>query len=416
MANELITPDIIAKEGLVLLDNELVMSKLVYRDYESEFGETKVGSKIRIRRPVQYTIRTGSTAQVQDTTEGTVEITVDKIAGVDMDFPSDALTLTIDEFSERYLKPAMVQIANEIDVAVHTAAYQGAYFWRGTPGNTIGNWSEFSEGPKWLDKVAVPYPRCAVLSPDDHWSLAGAFTALPSEMGKVNRSALEQAKLPMTAGVDMYMTQNVVNHTVGGHAGTPAVDGANQNVAYAGTAASAVTARTEWKQTLITDGWTGSGVLKAGDVFTIANVKAVNPRTKAVLAEDQQFVILEDVTLPNSGTTDVELTISPPIITSGPYQTVNSVPADDALITYVGTAGASYAQNLVMHKNAIALTMVPLVLPPGAVNPSRQTYKGASIRVIPVYDGINDTSMWRLDVLYGTKAIDPRLITRLSGA
>ena len=58
---------------------------------------------------------------------------------------------------------------------------------------------------------------------------------------------------------------------------------------------------------------------------------------------------------------------------------------------------------------------VPLERPPGAVDVSRQTHKGTSVRVIPVYDGVNDESAWRLDVLYGVKAIDPRLAVRLSG-
>ena len=68
------------------------------------------------------------------------------------------------------------------------------------------------------------------------------------------------------------------------------------------------------------------------------------------------------------------------------------------------------------HKNAFALVMVPLVKPPGAVDVSRQSYKGTSVRVIPVYDGTNDVSKWRLDILFGGAAIDPRLATRINGS
>ena len=84
-------------------------------------------------------------------------------------------------------------------------------------------------------------------------------------------------------------------------------------------------------------------------------------------------------------------------------------------ITSPATASTAYRQNMVFHKNAFALVSVPLVSPPGAVDVGRQTYKGTSVRVIPVYDGITDESMWRLDVLYGVKAVDPRCATRLSG-
>ena len=88
---------------------------------------------------------------------------------------------------------------------------------------------------------------------------------------------------------------------------------------------------------------------------------------------------------------------------------------DGQAVNFVGTASTGYKQNMLFHKNAFALVSVPLVSPPGAVDVGRQTYKGTSVRVIPVYDGVNDESAWRLDILYGKKVIDPRLAVRLSG-
>jgi len=70
---------------------------------------------------------------------------------------------------------------------------------------------------------------------------------------------------------------------------------------------------------------------------------------------------------------------------------------------------------MLFHKNAMSLAVVPMELPQGATNPSRQSRNGISVRVIPVYDGVSDVSKWRLDLLYGRKLIDPRLLTRLSG-
>jgi hypothetical protein len=81
----------------------------------------------------------------------------------------------------------------------------------------------------------------------------------------------------------------------------------------------------------------------------------------------------------------------------------------------IGAAATGYRQNMVFHKNAFALAMVPMEKPPGAVDVARKNYKGLSVRVIPVYDGVNDISTRRLDILYGVKAIDPRLAVRLSG-
>jgi hypothetical protein len=150
-------------------------------------------------------------------------------------------------------------------------------------------------------------------------------------------------------------------------------------------------------------------------VFTISGVFAVNPVSKATLPHLQQFVVKSDVTANGTTTATTTLTISPPIITTGAFQTVSAVAADDATITIMGTASTAYSQNLVFHKNAFALALVPMIKPPGAVDVARESYKGISVRVIPYYTGASDVSSWRIDVLYGTKTVDPRLATRLSG-
>src|SRR5690348_17138457 len=119
MANTTLTADIIAKEAVMILDNELVMAKKVFRGYENEFDKKvngyKAGETITIRKPTDFTVRDGATMSVQDVTEGTTTMTVDKRKGVDFKFTSQDLTLKIDELSERVIKPAMVQLANQID-------------------------------------------------------------------------------------------------------------------------------------------------------------------------------------------------------------------------------------------------------------------------------------------------------------
>lgn len=411
MANSLLTPDTIAAEALIQLENNLVMGNLVYRDYEKEFttGEAK-GATVSIRRPVQFTIRSGATASMQDVTEGKTSITVDQQKGVDFQFSSVDLTLSIEKFSERYVKPAMIQIANQIDLDLMTTAYRGLWNWVGTPGQTINAFTDFIKAPERLDFGAVPKDRrVAVLSPADQWALVGGFAnGANFFQPDVTKTALEKAKLPLLGGVDAYMSQNVVAHTVGAHGGTPLVRGAANSTTYAAS-------KDTGTMSLSTDGWSTSVVLKAGDVITIADVYAVNPVSKATLSHLQQFVLTANVTTNASSSADSPLTISPPIITSGAYQTVSAIPADDAAITYLGTASTAYNQNLVFHPNAFALACVPMELPEGAAKKSRMTKNGLSVRLVGDYDITNDLNMWRFDVLYGTKTLDGRLGTRLSG-
>lgn len=410
MANTTLTADIVAKASLALLENELGWVNKLYRAPEEEFSKTvngyKIGDTLSIRRPADFTVRSGATLSTQDVIEGKTTLTIDKQIGVDFEFTSSDLTLKITDLSERVLKPAMSRIVNEMASDIATQMYRGAYNWVGTAGQTVNSYTDFAKAPERLDEMAVPQDgRCALLSPADHWGLLGSQTALYIQ-GAANE-AYRQGSLGMIGGVETYMTQVAPTHTTGTRDNTtPLVNGASQNVSYD-------TSKNTWTQSLICDGFDASVTVKAGDVFTIDGVFMVNPKTKANTGILQQFVVTTDGTASGAGA--LTMTISPPMIASGPHQTVSAAAADNAALTFVGTASTGYRQNMVFHKNAMALAVVPMELPQAAYGAARETYKGISCRVVPIYDGTNDISKWRLDLLYGRKLIDPRLITRLSG-
>jgi hypothetical protein len=404
MANATLQVDVIAKEALMHLDNNLVAAKLVHRGHESEFSNSvngyEVGDTISIRRPTDFTVRDGAVASNQDVVEGKVALTIDKQKGIDFGFTSKELTLDIRELSERVIKPAMIQLANQIDRDV-LGLYKYVPNWVGATGETINSFSDFAKGPERLDEYAVPQEgRAAVLSPADHWALLGNQTGLYIQ--DAARGAYRQGSLGMIGGVDTYMSQNVPTHTTGSDVTTVTV---NQSVTTSTIAYADV--KDTMQQTITIAG----GNLNAGDVITIADVNAVNPVTKQDLGFAKQFTVISYSS--NS------LVIYPAMIWSGPFQNVKVkdgvTDLDTKAITAIGAAGATNRANMVFHRNAFALCMVPLVSPPGAVQVSRQSYKGTSVRLIPSYDSTNDKSNYRLDVLYGVKAIDPRLATRISG-
>jgi hypothetical protein len=418
MSNTTLTADVVAKAALAILDNELGVVKTFHRAYEEEFSNQvngyKIGDTLSIRRPADFTIRTGATLSAQDVVEGKTTLVIDQQIGVDFQFSSSDLTLKINDLSERVMKPAMSTIINYMSYDCLNTMYKRIYNWVGTAGNTVNSFADFALAPQRLDTMSVPMDaRHSVLSPADHWGMLGSQTALYIQ--NAANSAYRDGSLGKIGGVETRMNQMTPTHTVGAMGGTPLVNGASQNVTYD-------TAKNAWTQSLITDGWTASAAarVKEGDVFTMyavgssgARVLMVNPKTKQVTDVAQQFVVTADGSSDGSG--NLTLTISPPIITSGPHQTVNVAPADNAGLTFVGTAATGYVQNMAYHKNTMALAIVPMEMPAAAYGGHRESYKGISLRVIPIYDGTNDISKWRLDMLYGRKVIDPRLATRLSG-
>lgn len=415
MSNTILTNSIIAKESLMILENELVLANLVYREHEKEFkanvnGYTP-GQTISIRKPARYTLRNGANMTVQDSTEVTTPLTVNTQLGVDLGgWTSADRTLSIPEFSKRFLQSGMKTIAQGIDAQV-AALYKDIWNWVGTPGTALTTFAGFAKAPQRMDEMAVPSDdRSVILNPADNWGLVSTFTGL--YINDTAKTALQKAKLPMLGGVDAYMSQNAPQHTVGTKAGSGAVNGANQNVTYSQANA--------FSQTLITNGWTNSSaILKKGDVITLAGVNAVNPvptttgTSKPAMSYVQQFVVGADATADGSG--NATITISPPIITSGAYQTVSAAPGGTAVITVLGTASTTYNQNLAFHRNAFALAVVPMIKPEGAVDVQTASYNGLSMRMIPVYTGSSDTSAWRVDVLLGTKTIYADLACRMSG-
>lgn len=402
-SNSLITPSIIAKEALMQLENNLVMGQLVHRDYAKEF--TKVGSTISIRKPVKFRSSTGAARVSSDVIEGTVPLAIDTQKHVSWDFLSSDLTLTVEDYSERYIKPAMIELAQQVESSL-MGLYSTVPMWTGTAGTTPATFLVLGGARRKLIEHAAPTDTLnAVLDPAAALNVANDLKTLFTPQKTL--TALERVKVGRYAGFETYESASVVNHTVGALGGTPLVNGASQHSNSSPQANS---------QSLITDGWTAAAAnrLKAGDVITIAGVTDINPKTYQSLGYLKQFVVTADAASDGSG--NATLTISPAIVTSGPYQNVTAAPADNAAITVVtGTASTAYAQNLCFHKNAFALVMADLDMPDGAAFKARERANNMSVRVVKDYDIDADRDIIRLDILYGVKTIYPELAVRLTG-
>jgi len=316
--------------------------------------------------------------------------------------------LSVEDMTERFIRPAMEELAQKVETDL-AGVYTNIGNFTGTPGVTPTTFLTVGTTGAVLSKLGVPKSdRSLFVNDNASVSLADGLKSVFPE--SIARKAIEEAMVGRYAKFEIFESSSLAVHTVGVASGTPLVNGAAQNVTYAASGDA-------WTQSLITDGWTNdtAGILEAGDVITIAGVNSVNRRTRVTTGDLQTFTVVSTVAA-GSTTGPATLTISPPMITSGPYQTVTAAPADDAVITVkTGTGGVSYPQNLGFHKNAITLAMAPLDLPVDGATAARESFKNVSIRAVRQYDIGADKTVFRFDILYGIKAQNPDFAVRLTG-
>lgn len=391
-SNALLTPSLITKETLPILVNNLVAANKVNRQFENQF--VKIGSSLTVRKPNQFVVTNGPGLSVQDIAEPSTSITISYQQHVDFQFNSQELTLTIEEFSERYLMPAGEQLANSLDQTV-LANTPAVFNEVGTPGTLPNSFASLAAVGQRMDEGGVPQnTRVLVLNPAAYWSMANGL--IGTFVTSVSEPALK-GFLANIANLEIYMDQNVYTQTVGAYSGTPTVNGAGQT-----------------GSSLITQAWGNSitGLLNIGDVFTIAGVFAVNPRNKVSTGSLQNFTVTATANSSAGGASTIS--IYPAIVTTGPYQTVSNSPANAAAIVVKGVASTQYAQNIGFTKDCFGLVCVPLELPEGVDFKARETFKNISMRIIRAYDINNDVFPTRMDILYGTTTFYPELGVRLT--
>jgi hypothetical protein len=402
MANSILTIDMITRKSLEILENNLVISRNVNRQYDDSFAVegAKIGSTLRIRLPDRALVTDGAALQVQDDNEQYTTLTVASQKHIGVNFTSAELTMQLDDFAERVLKPRVSQLASSVDADVATA-YKGIYNSVGTPGTTPATSLVLLQAQQKLNEFATPMnPRYATVNPAANAGLVEGLKGLFNPTGTISRQFKNGMMGEGVLGLDeINMSQSIVQHTTGVTPTAPIV-------------ATAVSA--QGASTLAISFTSGSPTFKIGDVFTIANVYAVNPQTRQTTGALQQFVVTADVTV--SSTTTATLSISPAIYTpTNALATVDSFPAASAALTFLGGSATAYPQNLVYHKDAITLATADLLLPQGVDMASRQVHNGISLRIVRQYDINNDRMPCRVDVLYGFSAIRPVTAVRIWG-
>lgn len=417
MANNLLTISKITNEALMVLENELTFTSEVDRNYDDQFSVVggKIGNTVNVRRPGRFVGATGPALSVEDFNESSVPVTLSTQFQVATQFTTQDLSLSLDMFSDRVLKPAVAAIANKIDrdgLAMATLQTANIVGVAGTPPTglitylTAGAYLDSEGAPRDGRRSCIVEPFTSATIVD---SLKGLF--VPQEaIGEQYRKGLMGRD---SAGVNWKMDQNVVSQVFGNNSTTTV------------TASVATTTATGF----LTSGWassstitltaanTGNLVLNAGDTFTIAGVYAVNPQNRQAYGSNKlrNFVVKSSVVIASGSS--VSVTVSPAVITAGQFQNVSiPTPSASAAVTQFNSTGAVSPQNFMFHRNAFTLAVADLELPEGVHFAGRASDKevGLSMRIVRQYTINNDSIPTRLDVLYGWAPLYPELAVRIA--
>ena len=429
--NTILTTAAITKRSLSVLHNSVGFVKSVNRGYDDQFARSgaKIGQSINVRLPNKYAVQQGPAIVPQSTTESSVPLTLNRQWVVPMTFSSSELTLSIDEFSDRYIKPAISKLASQIDLDCMCAAITGFYadgvavgggahpvnFTIGTPGTAPGttggsvagllNYNApavYLNAGRILNINAAPLSdRTCIIDPAANaQSVAGA--AALYNPGTLISTQYKNGMFANAHGFDMVMDQSVYTFTAGTQLNTTA---ATMQATWASGAAFSWTV----------DASDNGKTLKAGSTFTVADCYHVNPETQQSTGVLMQWVVTADVALA-TGTKSISIAPTPIVAGSGVVNGNCSVaPTSGKAITMTsGTAAIASPQNLAFHKEAFILGTADMEVPPD-VQAHRESMDGISMRFLRQYDAMSDFSVYRIDVLGGFSVARPELAVRIAG-
>lgn len=400
MANTDLIQSLVAAESLRVLSNELVFTNKVNRAYEDKYDlfveDHRIGTTINIPLPMRNNIRTGWAMQTQNVVETSIPLTINTVRGVDLAFSESELALLVpdpnknmEKWSERFLKPRVTRLANEIDRLNYASGYVSVSNQVGTAGTIPQTFAVVGDAMQKLDDNLAPQnDRIIIMNPAMRNKMSDALKG--TYVKEVSEKALLRGFIGELVDMEFYMSQNVAVQTVGAQGGTPLVNGASQI-----------------GSNIVTNGWTASTqVLNAGDILTFAGAFAVNYVTGTASTSLQQFVVTANVTSDGSGNATIPVSTGigayNGIITSGSTQNCSASPTTGGAVTVTGSASTGYAQNIAFHKDAFTVAFAKLSVPKEqGVKVAQASYDGFTMRYMRGYDIVNAQQLDRLDAYWG---------------
>jgi hypothetical protein len=395
MPNTLLTPTMVTRKALMILHQKLSFVGTIERQYDDEFAKdgAKIGTTLKIRLPNKYTVSTGPSITAQDTLEGSVDLVVSNQKVVPMTFFTSELTLSIDDFNDRIIEPAMSVLAASVEADAFTMALD-SFYQVGTPGTSPTALLPYLQANARITNSLAPQSkRCIQNNPGDTAIIVDALKGLFQDSSQI-ASQYRDGLMGRSAGFDWYQNTLLPRMINGNKVAGVTVSGAGQT-----------------GSNLLLAGLAAADTFKRGQVFTIAGVNEVHQETRTDTGRLQQFIVTADVV--SAGAT-LSVPIAPAIIVTGSGQTVTASPAAAAVVTFAGAANLNYGVIHSYYKQAHAIAFADLVMPKGLDFSSREVMDGISLRILRDYVVGTDQVVTRVDVLYGYKTIRPELACRIA--
>ena len=390
MGNSILTATAVTREALRVLHAKSTFLGSINKQYDPSFAKdgAKIGDSLKIRLPNQYTVRTGINMAAQDTTESSTTLQVATVKGVDLNFSSQDLTMSLDDFSTRIIEPAMSVLAATIESDVLSTVIKDVYQSSNNIAAAITLANVAGGRKKLQDALAPDDNRNCLLSTNDNLQLVDALKGLFSPSGQIS-SQYREGIMGRALGLDFMESTHLSNQARGAGA-SYVVNGANQ------TGSSIVIG-------------TGTGLVDVGSIVTFVGCNRVHPETKVDSGQLMQFVVTA-----TNATNATLVTISPAIVTSGATQNVSASPTTAQAMTILGTASTAYGQSLVYHRDAFTFATADLVQPKGVDFAAREVMDGISMSIVRDFNIADRSFPCRLDVLYGFKTLRAQLACRLA--
>lgn len=415
--------------------NNLIAADVVtWKQYDTEMDDRN-GLQVAEQVGPRYAVRETTngvadlTSGVQDSVFGSEQFTVNKTFAVDMGWGDFQKIRDIGSAREsEALKNAAMQLAERIDAYVLGVAVMASNNWTGTSdGVTVAGHDDVARAYTRLKEEGVDDSDLRlVLSYADREALSSTILAYPATDSLATGNFRKGFEGEIN-GVPTMFTQQLPALTVGTRAasGAALINGANQNVDYKNVAKSAAPGQ-YMSQTIAIDGLAAGATIKDGEVFTIANVQAYDNRAGVSTGRLQQFRVIGDATANGSGQI-AALRIFPALIVPGSgsggdinvntaHATVNAAPADNAAITFVGTASTVYRPRALLKKSAVICNTAPLIMPAtGEGTRQALTKAPLTVRMWKHSDFNTGAHSVRFDVALTANVKERRHAVRLNG-